>query len=210
MSNNSKDIKGMLKDAVILFIITLIAGAVLGTVYQVTKEPIALQKAKAKQEACQEVFREAKSFEAVEAQPVDAAVDTDWAEQGFEAIKIDEVMKALDGQGKELGYVLTVTTAEGYAGDIQFTMGIASDGTLNGISILSIKETAGLGMKAEDVLQPQFAGKKTESFEYTKTGAVSESQIDAISGATITTKAFTNGVNAGLYYTRTRLMTGGQ
>ena len=58
-----------------------------------------------------------------------------------------------------LGYVLTVTTHEGYGGDIQFTVGVRNDGTLNGISLLSISETAGLGMQAGDVLVPQFADK---------------------------------------------------
>ena len=84
-------------------------------------------------------------------------------------------------------------------------MGIANDGTLNGISILDISETAGLGMKAEEVLKPQFAEKNVPVFTYTKTGAVSEDQIDAISGATITTKALTTAVNGGLTYFQTQL-----
>lgn len=98
--------------------------------------------------------------------------------------------------------MITVTDHEGYGGDIQFSMGIAMDGTLNGISLLSISETAGLGMKAGDILVPQFADKKVESFTYTKSGATNDSEIDAISGATITTKAIVNGVNAGLEYFR--------
>lgn len=199
-------IKSMMKDALVLFAITLIAGLTLGIVYQVTKEPIAIQKEKAKQKACQEVFADAQSFELIELPLLDEA---DWAEQGFQNITVNEVSAAADGAGNVLGYVLTVTTAEGYSGDIQFTMGIKNDGTLNGISILSIKETAGLGMKAEEVLQPQFSNKNVMEFEYTKLGAQADSQIDAISGATITTKAFTNGVNAGLYYTANLLTEGG-
>ena len=50
------------------------------------------------------------------------------------------------------------------------------------------------------MLKPQFAGKNVASFEYTKTGATTDAQIDAISGATITTNAVVNGVNAGLTY----------
>ena len=79
------------------------------------------------------------------------------------------------------------------------------DGTLSGISILSIAETPGLGMRAEEVLQPQFAEKQVAQFTYTKTGAGSDDQIDAISSATITTNAMTNTVNAGLYYFHTAL-----
>ena len=114
-------------------------------------------------------------------------------------------MEAQDASGAVLGYVITVTTKEGYGGDIRFTVGITKDGTVNGIAILEIAETAGLGMRAEEVLAPQFADKSVEQFEYTKSGAVSDSQIDAISGATITTNAVTNGVNAGLYYFQSKL-----
>lgn len=187
----------MLKDTAILLLITVIAGLLLGLVYQITKEPIALQKEKAKQEAYREVFANADSFEEKEMQAVD---EQEWAAAGFAQETIDEVMTAKDASGNAIGYVITVTTKEGYGGDIRFTIGITSDGTVNGISILEISETAGLGMRAGDVLVPQFAGKGVESFEYVKTGASAENQIDAISGATITTNAVTNGVNAGLYY----------
>ena len=108
-----------------------------------------------------------------------------------------------------LGYVITVNDHEGYGGDIEFMMGVRTDGTLNGISLLAISETAGLGMRAEEVLKPQFVNKKVESFEYVKSGAAGENQIDAISGATITTHAVTNGVNAGLYYFQNIIMEGG-
>lgn len=196
------DIGGMFKDTAILLVITLVAGLLLGLVYQITKEPIALQKEKAKQEACKEVFADAASFAEVEAVQPDAQ---EWAAAGFSQEMIDEVMEAQDASGAVLGYVITVTTKEGYGGDIRFTVGITKDGTVNGIALLEIAETAGLGMRAEEVLAPQFVNKKVEQFEYTKSGAVTDSQIDAISGATITTNAVTNGVNAGLYYFQTKL-----
>ena len=118
---------------------------------------------------------------------------------------VDKVLEAVDTDGNGLGYVLTLTSHAGYGGDITFTLGIANDGTVNGISILSISETAGLGMKAEAVLKPQYAGKKVSSFTVTKQGATSDSQIDAISGATITSNALTKAVNGGLYYFQTKL-----
>lgn len=198
--------KNLIKDAAILLIITLFSGLILGFVFQITKEPIALAEEKAAREAYSEVFPYALSFEPEEnAQTQDLAQDALWVEGGFDGVSIDHVLRALDKDGTLLGYVLTVTSHEGYGGDITFTMGIANDGTLNGISILDISETAGLGMKAEEVLKPQFAEKNVPVFTYTKTGAVSEDQIDAISGATITTKALTTAVNGGLTYFQTQL-----
>lgn len=193
--------KAMIKDALILFVITLVAGFLLGLVYNVTKEPIAKQKEKAKIEASKNVFAKAEDFAVVEEFDADEAQRIISA-AGIDGADIDEVSRALDGAGNLLGYVITVTDHEGYGGDIQFSMGIMLDGTLNGISLLSISETAGLGMKAGDVLVPQFENKKVSQFSYTKTGAASDSEIDAISGATITTKAIVNGVNAGIEYFR--------
>lgn len=206
MKKNS-DVAGMFKDTGILLIITLVAGLLLGLVYQITKEPIEVQQEKAKQEACQEVFADASSFEELELAVPDAAA---WAEAGYAEETIDEVMAAQDASGNTLGYVITVTTKEGYGGDIRFTIGITQEGSVNGISLLSISETAGLGMRADEVLKPQFAGKNAEKFEYTKTGAASDQEIDAISGATITTNAVVNSVNAGLYYFQTELKGGSE
>lgn len=191
--------KSMLKDAAILFAITLIAGLILGGVYQITKEPIARQEALALENACREVFADAESFERVPDFD-EAHAQAVLTEGGYSSQSINGVSAALGSGGEVAGYVITVTTHEGYGGDIQFTMGVNMDGSLNGISLLSISETPGLGMQAEDVLVPQFAGRSAYPFEYTKTGAAASNQIDAISGATITTNAVTDGVNAGLYY----------
>lgn len=193
--------KQMIKDALILFAITIVAGALLGVVYQITLEPIRQQNIKAVNQACAEVFHEAASFEDMELTISEGSdLYTMYPDE-----TVDGVKAALSEDGSCLGYVVTVTSHEGYGGDIQFMMGIKLDGTLNGMSILAISETAGLGMKADDVLKPQFANKNVTSFVYTKTGASADNQIDAISGATITTNAVVNGVNAGLYYFQTEL-----
>ena len=191
--------KSMMKDALILFAITLVAGLSLGFVNEVTKEPIAKAKEQAKQEACQEVFQDASGFVLIDGFDAAEAADV-LAQAGVSGSDITEVYSATDANGVTLGYVITVTNHEGYAGDIQFSMGVTLDGTLNGISLLSISETPGLGMEAGEVLVPQFAGKQVSAFSYTKSGATDDSQIDAISGATVTTNAIVNGVNAGLVY----------
>ena len=199
------DTKTMIKNALILFVITLVAGVLLGFVYQITKEPIAYQNQLAETKANQEVFTDAASFEEVELD--EAAAVTATAE--YSKISIVSAKKALDASGNTLGYVLQISSV-GYGDEIVFTMGITNDGVLNGISIISINETPGLGMNAEKVLVPQFVAKTIlGNFEVTKTTATSDSQIEAISGATITSRAITNGVNAGINYW-SNVLKGGQ
>lgn len=202
---NRDDLKVMLRETGILFAITLIAGLVLGFVYQLTKEPIRQQQEKKIREACQAVFEDAAAFETLDAVPTVMQQEA-YAENG---VKVGQIYEALDAAGNVLGNVIAVTSTEGYGGNIDLYMGVRNDGTLNGISILKISETPGLGMEAENVLVPQFADKKVTSFTYTKTGRENDTQIDAISGATITTKAVTNAVNTGLSFFADTLQKGG-
>lgn len=193
MKNNNA-VKVMLKEAGILFAITLIAGLILGFVYELTKEPIRIQEEKAVQEACAAVFADAARFEETTLSPDEALT----AQLGENGVKIGTIYEALAADDSLLGYVIGTTSTEGYGGNIVLYMGVTLDGTLNDISILEISETPGLGMQAGDVLVPQFHQKQESSFTYTKSGSSSDSEIDAISGATITTKAVTNAVNGGL------------
>lgn len=190
MAENS-DMKNMFKDAAILFAITLISGLLLGLVYQVTAEPRREQQERKIREACQAVFAQAEQFE-----EIDYAVSETLSQQlAKDGVKIGTVYQAMDAAGSPLGYVIETTSGEGYGGNITLYAGITDDGILNGVSILSISETPGLGMRAGEVLVPQFTDKSAVEFTYTKTGSQSDSEIDAISGATITTKAVTNAVN---------------
>lgn len=188
----------IIKDTIILTLITLVAGGLLGLVYEITKVPIAQQEEMAKQEAYKAVFEDADSFEVcVEADDADIAKYL--ADNGFTAQTVNEVMEAKDASGETLGYAFNMTTSEGYGGDIVFSMGVRLDGTLNGISLLTLNETAGLGMNADKPeFKDQYQDKNVESFEVTKTGAAADNEINAISGATITSNAVTGGVNAGL------------
>lgn len=189
----------IVKDTISITVITLVAGLALGVVQDITAGPIAKQQEKAKQEAYKAVFEDADSFETYDLASVSEDLAGILSDNGYGAERIDEIMTAKDASGETLGYAFTVTTSEGYGGDIQFAMGVQNDGTMNGISILSISETAGLGMKADtDDFKNQFKDKNVKKFKYTKNGAASDEEIDALSGATITTNAMTNGVNAGL------------
>lgn len=182
--------KKIIKDAFILFLITAVAGLFLALVNEATKGPIADQKASEKQIALKAVFADAFNFELLDVTGEDNSVN----------VTFDEVYKAYDEAGNNLGYVIIVSTKQGYGGTITFAMGITISRHLNGISILKTSETPGLGLEADKVLVPQFENKDVDRFTYTKTGSTSDSEIDAISSATITTRAITNAINAGLDY----------
>ena len=187
----NKEKKVMLKEAGILFAITLLAGLVLGFVYELTKDPIRLQQEKAIQEACRTVFAQAAAFEETGNVP-SAALTAELDEDGVE---IGTIYDALGTSGEHVGYVVEATTSQGYAENITLYLGITDEGILNGISILTISETPGLGMRAEEVLVPQFENVPATIFAYTKSGSTADNEIDAISGATITTKAVIGAVN---------------
>ena len=200
----NKDVKVMLKEAGILFAITLIAGLFLGVVNELTKDRIAEQKAQAIADACKMVFNDADSVPEYVYTP-DEELTFRISETG---VQIGKVYEAKGSAGETLGYVIESASKEGYGGTIDIYVGIRNDGIINAVSILEISETVGLGMRAEEVLVPQFAGKGSADFTYTKSGAASPSEIDAIAGATITTRAFVNAVN-GAVLTAEALTEGG-
>ncbi len=192
--------KSLIKDALILTAITLVAGLCLGLVYEITKEPIEKAQEQATQDSYRAVFAEADSFDELDG--FDAAEASAYvAAAGYTDDDIENIVVAQNSDGEVLGYVITVTSHAGYGGDITFSVGITLDGILNGYSITDISETAGLGMKAkESKFMSQFEGISAQILEVTKTGATDETEIDAISGATITSKAVTYGVDAAITY----------
>lgn len=188
--------KKILKDTLALAIITIIAGIALGGVYTITKEPIAKQNEKTKLAAYNSVFKELDNYEVVE--EIQSLRNT-IKDSGYNAVELNEVVKAFDKDNILLGYIITVTDKEGYGGNIKMTVGIDSNGTITGLELLEISETAGLGMKAADKsFREQYIGIKSDKVEYVKGNASADNEIDAISSATITTKAVTDGVNAAL------------
>ncbi len=199
--------KSLMKNALILTVITLVAGILLGLVYEITKEPIALANENAKRKAYQTVVPEGERFETLEFDK--KLADKVLSKAGVLGCEIDEIVVA-KAKEEVKGYVITATSGEGYGGNLQVSVGIAEDGTVMGIEILSINETPGLGMNADTPeFKGQFAGKKENTFVVTKTGAVAENEIDAISSATITSNAVTNAVNAGVVYFQNMLVVGG-
>lgn len=196
-----------IKDALTLTLITLIAGVLLGGVYELTKEPIAQRKIEANAKAYQMVLPEAVEFRADESLSAKVAVSDSLLRQSdlaMEQVNVDNAVYGYDGTGAFAGLIVEVTSKDGYGGAIQLAVGIREEGAakvVSGIDFLEINETAGLGMKAvEPAFKEQFQNKQVEHFELTKDGAVEEYQIDALSGATRTSNAVTNAVNGALYF----------
>lgn len=206
---NKKSSMGM--DAFKLFLITMIAGLLLGLVYQITKEPIEQSNLKAKNEAYQKVFAEAAEFsenpDITSAVADTASIDKLLAENELGGTAITEVLEAKDSSGQVLGWVASFTAKEGYGGDISLSMGVKTDGTITGFEVLSASETAGLGANCtKDEFKSQFTGINSDRVEYTKMGKSADNEIDALSGATITTKAITKAVNSLLVFLHTEVI----
>lgn len=196
--------KKIVHDALILTAFTLILGFVLGLVYEITKEPIAAAELATKQAAYQTVFADAVSFTDTDGVVIDD-VNAFVAEKGY-ADTISEVLTATDASGNELGYVFSVTANDGSQASITLSVGIRNDGTVNGYSITDIAETPGLGMKVEEeAFYSQFNDKKVDSFTVVKTAPAADNEIEAVTGATISSKAIAGAVNAALVYFQTYL-----
>ncbi len=174
-----------------LLLITLIAGALLGVVNSVTKGPIAEQARKEAEEARRAAFADAVSFE-----ESTAAIPED-----FGIIK--SVYTALDADGSEIGIVASVVT-KGYSSGLNLTIGIGADGTIHGVIVGSHGETPGLGAKAtEEKFRGQYTGKTySEPLTVVKNPPSADNEVQAITGATITSRGVTDAVNTvAAYYT---------
>ena len=194
----------IVKNTLILTAITVVSGLLLGIVYNVTKEPIAQAQENTKQEAYRAVLTDATSFETVDFD-AESALSL-LSENGYTSDTITEVAEGKDDSGETIGYVISVQSSEAYDGTLDLSVGIGSDGTVKGVEMLSISETAGLGMKADEAeFKDQYKDKNVESFSVTKTGEDGDNMIDAISGATITSNAVTNAVNSALVYYQNEL-----
>ncbi len=173
-----KSLKEYLVPTVTLFVICLVATALLGLTNDVTAPIIEQLAIETEIKSRQVVFADAASFG--EEKEVNGA----------------SVVTALDENGEIIGHVV-VNIAKGYGGDISVMTGVDSDGKVTGINILSHSETAGLGAKAaEKSFRDKFVG-LVDGITVSKDKA-GENSIDALTGATITSRAVVNAVNAAI------------
>ena len=187
------------KPAITLCIITLVAGAALSGVYALTKDTIAAQKLAKEQESYKAVCAEATEFvndEAIDAKIAELAggiYGTD-----FGKAYINKALIGKNAAGETVGYVISATSGDGFDGNIVMSIGLDVNGVVTGIEFTTISETAGMGMKVTEAeFKDQFLGDDVDSFVVNKAGGSTEpSQIDSVAGATISSRAVTNAVNA--------------
>ena len=159
--------KNILKPIIVLTAICLVVTALLACVNGITSPIIKAAEEKAAALARSEVLKEAKSFEKLDISLPDGAAD---------------IFKGNDNSG----YVI-ITKAKGYGGDIKIICGIRPDGSIENIKTLSHSETSGIGSKAAD-------NKSGYNQKYIGKNADNYTEVDTISGATISSKAYKKAV----------------
>lgn len=192
------------KAAVNLTVITLIAGVALSGVYIMTKDTIAEQKLAESAASYKEVCPDAEEFASDETinAAVEALAGAPYDTELYGKTYVDQVIVGKAADGSVAGYVMVVTSGDGFEGNITLSLGIAPDGTLNGISFTELNETAGMGMKvSEDAFRSQFAGVQVDQFTLNKAGgSTADNEIDSVSGASISSGAVVNAVNTALAF----------
>ena len=181
--------KDMIKLGLNLLIISAVAALLLALTNSVTAGTIAQRSEQANAEDRKLVLDSAETFEEVK------DVNTD----NSKGIEVAEVYEAKDASGNTVGYTLKVVPS-GYGGDIELMVGIDSaNSQVSGINVVSNSETAGLGARStEPEFSDQYKGKPLEELSVLKNGTPGDTEIKAISGATITSTAVTNGVDAAI------------
>lgn len=171
--------KQIVKLSIILLVITAVSAGLLSVVNDVTKVVIQEKAMEANLVYMKELLPDADEFKVVENTSI---TEIEGVQEAYEGLK----------GGSTIGYAVKTVT-KGYGGDVVIITGVNSDGTIAGIKVASQSETPGLGSKiTEDGFSGQFAGKYAE-------GELSVgTDVEAISGATVSSRAATAGVNAAI------------
>ena len=192
------------KAAINLFVIALLMGLALSTVYSLTKDKIEEQQKLANAESYKAVLPDAENFAFDDdlTKAVEEVAGNAYDEASFGRTYINDVALGKDADGNVVGYVVAVTTADGFDGNIALSVGIDTEGTVKGIAFTELKETAGMGMRVdEDTFKDQFKDVNTDAFTLNKKGDATEAgDINTISGASTTSGAVVNAVNTALAF----------
>lgn len=171
-----------------LFAICAVAALALGFTNKITAPIIEERNIQANNESRQIVLPDATEFKKMDDSAFNQTSVKDLVDEVYEGLKGSEVV----------GYTIK-TLPKGYGGSIELIVGISKDGNITGVNIGNMSETPGLGSKAaEPAFKDQFKNKSAEELSLVKGKVSSEADIQAISGATITSSAVTSGVNAAI------------
>lgn len=176
----------IIKLALILLLITSVAAVVLGLSNSVTEEVIEEVEAQLSNEARTGACPNAETFK-----PIDEEVFNQIIESN------DKVMEVFAGYaGDEMvGYAIKTATP-GYGANVEVITGISLDGKLTGIQVVKHQETPGLGANITGKgFQNQYTGKSAETNISVVKVPPKDNEIQALSGATISSDAVTDGVN---------------
>ncbi len=175
-------VKEIVIPAISLLLICIVATALLGFTNQITAPKIEQLAIETQMKAKQEVLSSASEFSEEKTVSLDG---------------VDYAYYEGTANGEKVGFVFA-TSAKGYGGDIKIMVGIDNTGAVTGVSILEIEETAGLGMNAKnESFLSQYTG-KSNTLSVIKNGEKGENDIQALTGATITSNAMTKAVNIAL------------
>ena len=177
-----------------LLIISLVVALLLGVVNGLTAGPIEDIKQEKKAKAMSAVMADCTYQQETVSDDMTAAA------AAFES-KLGEVYSAKAADGSLAGYVLEVLPS-GFGGDIDMMVGVSKDGAVTGVYVVTASETAGVGTKVTEnknnkagvPMLDQFIGKSIADGSQLSVG----SNVDAVSGATVSSKAVTRGINAAL------------
>lgn len=171
--------KELLKLSIILALICCASALALGSVYELTKEPISRQQQLKKQRAVAAVFPDLPLGGGTEGSSMQVCAD-DNAEACREIFLLSE--------GRRIRGIALEAFADGYGGPIDVMVGLLPDGSLSAISIISHSETPGLGANiTQESFRSQFSrlAPDASAWELKKNGGT----IDQVSGATISSAA---------------------
>lgn len=166
-----------------LFIVTFVASAALGYLYEITKGPIAASKLAKQNKAIMQVVPE---FDNVPGNDVYKVVIDGDSLEFFPATM----------NGELVGTAVSTFTNKGFSGNIKIMVGFLPDGTIHNISVLEHKETPGLGdkmTKKKSEWSVQFNGKNPADFKLKVTK--DKGDVDAITASTISSRAFCDAVD---------------
>ena len=168
-----------------MLIITAVAGAGMGFVYEITKEPIAASKLQKQQDALKEVLPEFDNNPAAEVYEIKSRYGVPL--KIFPAKK-DDIL---------VGIAIESVSNQGFSGDIKIMVGMTPDGTIFNYKVLEHKETPGLGTKMDDWFKSDKGHRSVIGKNPGKDNLTVKNdggEVDAITAATISSRAFLDAI----------------